>query len=92
MYNLNIYIILFTLYEFLSDDVPTPTRITTGGLVCSDKINDCAPGLAYEISKEQCEQRGCCYEKLDNNTYNLPWCYNGTAVSTIIIISLTIII
>ena len=92
MYNLNIYIILFTLYEFLSDDVPTPTRITTGGLVCSDKINDCAPGLNYEISKEQCEQRGCCYEKLDNNTYNLPWCYNGTAVSTIIIISLTIII
>ena len=92
MYNLNIYIILFTLYEFLSDDVPTPTRITTGGLVCSDKINDCAPGLTYEISKEQCEQRGCCYEKLDNNTYNLPWCYNGTAVSTIIIISLTIII
>ena len=90
MYNLNIYIILFTLYEFLSDDVPTPTRITTGGLVCSDKINDCAPGLAYEISKEQCEQRGCCYEKLD--THNLPWCYNGTAVSTIIIISLTIII
>ena len=33
MYNLNIYIFLFILYELLSEDVPTPTLTTTGGLI-----------------------------------------------------------
>ena len=92
MYNLNIYIFLFILYELLSEDVPTPTLTTTGGLICTDKINDCAPGLTHQISKDECEQKGCCYEKLIDNPDDLPWCFNGTAVSTTLIISPTIII
>ncbi len=35
---------------------------------------DCA---YYGIDKDECEERGCCWQQ--SNTHNIPWCYEPMA-------------
>ena len=51
---------------------------------CSYNLQSCIPiSSCSGNTQEDCEKRDCCFDKSTTNS-EIPWCYNGTVISTIL--------
>ena len=86
MTSLNLIFVLHMIQIIHSTD---PTKITNSGLICGEKLHDCASDYFGEVPQDECENRDCCFERVENNIGNIPWCFYGTPPTTIPIIYTT---
>ena len=78
-----LYLILISRY--LHDDLE-PTITTIEGLFCGkENKTDCAPNF-QDLTQQICEgQLACCWEAINPNPLDIPWCYKGILLPTTIL-------